>query len=573
MLSFGASAQSPVSGTPTFKVGVTNVIVDVVVTDHHGVPVEGLTRDNFVVLQGGHPQQIVSFEAHSPASFPMTPSAPLPPGVYTNAIARPAGDNADVLLIDSLNTPVESQVRAHQLLLDYLKTLPLNKPVAVFALTGRLQQLEDFSTDHSALLRTVEQLAANPQKSALLKTKEDTARDMKDEDQKLEESLGMDKRYAYLATQQMKALQQLNAERDSFSTNLRVQYTLAAFDQLASYLAGMPGRKNLIWVSGSFPLSIMPDVDLKNPFQAARNFTPEVTRTARLLANARVAIYPIDARGLFPESSGAAAGAGSAVRNPDRIAHAQTQEFAQQAQEQMSLEKVAHDTGGKAIYNTNDLKGALGEVDRDGSHYYTLAYEPADRTSADKPQAIEVRVTPGKYHLSYRRSYIKPTAENVNGDRNFASRMQHNVPASTEIIFHLAPNRLAQEPAGAAIAGSNPRAPRPLTRYSIEYQVDGSAFALIPSPDGTLQGTATLLSIVYDREGKPLNSTSGTLQIHVPSAQYAAFLKQGIRYRELLDIPQQAVSLRAGVFDPVSGRTGSLEVLLSPRPTSHAGAF
>jgi len=96
--------------------------------------------------------------------------------------------------------------------------------------------------------------------------------------------------------------------------------------------------------------------------------------------------------------------------------------------------------------------------------------------------------------------------------------------------------------------------------------VDGSSFALTPSPDGTLQGTATLLSIVYDREGKPLNSASGTLQIHVPSAQYPEFLKQGIHYREPLDIPLQAVSLRAGVFDPVSGRTGSLELFLPPPP-------
>jgi VWFA-related protein len=568
VLGFSASAQSPVSGTsPTFKVGVTNVLVDVVVTDHHGVPVEGLTGDNFVILQDGHPQQVVSFEAHSPASAPITPpGAPLPPGVYTNAVARPTDDNADVLLIDSLNTPVENQVRSHQLLVDYLKTLPLKKPVAVFILTGQLQQLEDFTTDHSALLRTVERLAANPQKSALLKTQEDKAQDMKDEDKKLEESLGMQKQHAYLATQQMKALQQVNAERDSFSTNLRIQYTLAAFNQLASYLTGMPGRKNVIWVSGSFPLSIMPDFDLKNPFQAARNFTPEVTRTTRLLANARVAIYPIDARGLFPESNGAAVEAGSAVRNPDRIAHAQSQEFAQQAQEQMSLEKVAHDTGGKAIYNTNDLKGAFGEVDRDGSHYYTLAYVPADRTSADKPHAIEVRVAPGKYHLSYRRSYIPPRAEDVNGGRNFVSRMQHDVPASTEIIFRLSPTRIAPEPAAAAIAGSNPKAPRPLIRYSIDYQVDGSAFVLTPSPDGTLQGAATLLSIVYDREGKPLNSASGTLQIHVPAAQYAAFLKQGIHHREQLDIPLQAISLRAGVFDPVSGRTGSLEVLLPPPP-------
>lgn len=51
-------------------------------------------------------------------------------------------------------------------------------------------------------------------------------------------------------------MQQFNAEQNSFSLSLRVQYTLSAFDQLARYLSGMPGRKNVMWLSGSFPVAV-----------------------------------------------------------------------------------------------------------------------------------------------------------------------------------------------------------------------------------------------------------------------------------------------------------------------------
>jgi hypothetical protein len=83
-----------------------------------------------------------------------------------------------------------------------------------------------------------------------------------------------------------------------------------------------------------------------------------------------------------------------------------------------------------------------------------------------------------------------------------------------------------------------------------------------------LHGRATLVAIVYDRDGKALNSVSNTLNINVPSAQYPQFMKQGINYRGQLDLPAQAAFLRAGIFDPASGRVGSLEVPISVPPPS-----
>jgi VWFA-related protein len=563
---FAQSGSSAISAPPSFKVGTTNVLVDVVVTGHHGVPVEGLSQGNFTVFEDGHEQPIVSFEAHSGgAPRPLASLPSLPAGVYTNARSSADSDAADVLLIDALNTPTSSQAVSHWALVQYLKTLPIDKPIAVFTLTTQLRQLEDFTTDHTALLKAVEEFSSLPQKSPLLKTPQETRAQMKEEDDKVELAMALKPELAFLGQQQMRKLQQFYADQDSFNINLRVQYTLSAFDQLARYLSGIPGRKNVMWLSGSFPLAVTPDPDLKNPFDAARNFSGAVEHTAGLLANARVAIYPIDARGLYPQTlSNASMSGGSVARDPERVHQAESAEFTLHAQEQMALEAVAHATGGEAIYNTNDLKGALAEVDRNGAHYYSLAYRPSDKSQGDKLRRIEVRVRPGKYHLSYRRSYIPAEASwHPNGEHNFATIMQHDVPTSTQIMFRLAPLRVVPQPEAAPIAGSNPNVPRPVMRYSIGYDVDVAPISLTASADGVLHGTATVLAIAYDRDGKALNSVSNTLNITVPTSEYPKFQKLGIQYREQLDLPAQTAWLRAGVFDPSSGRVGSIELPFS----------
>ncbi len=444
-------------------------------------------------------------------------------------------------------------------MVEYLKTLPVDKPIAIFTLYTQLHQIEGFTTDHSALLKAVDEFARSPQKSALLKTPQDTAKQMKDEDDALE--LGLAMHSLARGEMMMHHLQQFNAEQDSFSLNLRVQYTLSAFDQLARYLSGMPGRKNVMWLSGSFPVAVMPNPDLKDPTQAARDFSGAVNHTAGLLANARVAVYPIDARGLFPQPlSAPAIAAGSIVRTPDRVDAAESADSSLHAEERLTLEQVAHATGGEAIYNTNDLKGALAEVDRTGAHYYTLAYAPSDKSQDNKLRRIEVHVHPGGYHLSYRRSYSPALAPAH--DNSFLALMQHNVPASTQILFRLSPLRGAVQPATAKLAGSNASVPRPVTRYSIAYDVNVAPLVLSASADGVLHGQATLVSIAYDRDGRALNSIANTLSINVPSADYARFLKEGLHYREQLDIPVQAAWLRAGIYDHVSGQVGSLEVPL-----------
>ena len=68
---------------------------------------------------------------------------------------------------------------------------------------------------------------------------------------------------------------------------------------LAHYLSGFPGRKNLIWFSGSFPFSVLPNADIPDPFAVMGDLSEEFRDTTSLLTRSQVAVYPVDARGLF----------------------------------------------------------------------------------------------------------------------------------------------------------------------------------------------------------------------------------------------------------------------------------
>src|SRR5208337_5144246 len=67
---------------------------------------------------------------------------------------------------------------------------------------------------------------------------------------------------------------------------------------LARAVSGYPGRKNLIWLSGSFPIQIEPDPASPDEFRNMRSFQDQIRTTSSLLATSRVAIYPVDVRGL-----------------------------------------------------------------------------------------------------------------------------------------------------------------------------------------------------------------------------------------------------------------------------------
>ncbi len=186
-----------------------------------------------------------------------------------------------------------------------------------------------------------------------------------------------------------------NAERNGD----RGAMTLQAFQALARYLAPIPGRKNVMWVAGSFPIHFFPDTGARGKFSSP--YQSDVQRTANLLTADQVAVYPILATGLDPNT----------VYDSNNYGKPVEADESDRSFNQIAMELLARDTGGRAFYNTNDLSGAMSEAIDDGSKFYTLAYAPSNEKMDGKYRRIELKMAGGDYKLSYRRGYYAEDAK------------------------------------------------------------------------------------------------------------------------------------------------------------------
>ena len=328
----------------------------------------------------------------------------MPPGIFTNYSPAPRNGALNVLLLDTLNTPMRDQAYVRDQLRKYLKNAGPTDRIAIFGLTSRLILLQGFTSDPALLKAAIDQ--KNPRASPLL---DDAvggggAEPVSDTLSSLDNSPEMAELVANL--------QQFEAQEQSFQLQLRAKYTLDALNQIARGLSGIPGRKNLIWFSGSFPINILPDGDLQNPFAVVASSEEEFRETTNMLTASQVAVYPIDARGLMVSPSLNAANSGSKYAgNPTTFGKDQSKFFQQTADEHSTMLQMAEQTGGRAFINTNDLTQAVAKSIEAGSNFYTLAYSPTDTNWNGSFRKIQVKLEQQGYTLAYRRGYY---ADNPN---------------------------------------------------------------------------------------------------------------------------------------------------------------
>jgi hypothetical protein len=145
-----ASPEIPEPGYP-LRAGTQLVVVDVVVNDAKGSPVLGLEQADFAMLENNKSQAIESFEAHVKSSAQQganTPATPTLPKGYSTNFSPCAGPNAlNVLLLNSLNTPLIDQSLARDQLRQILKKSPSAARIAIVGLNNYLILLQGFTSD------------------------------------------------------------------------------------------------------------------------------------------------------------------------------------------------------------------------------------------------------------------------------------------------------------------------------------------------------------------------------------------------------------------------------------------
>ncbi len=597
---FALSARSQSSATPgvasqqamaSTEDGITTlharsnlVVIDVVVTDSKHNPVHGLKESDFTLLENNKEQRIRNFEEHSAAldAGKYMPPPKLPPGLFTNQAPAPSSGPVNVLLLDYLNTPLASQPYARKQLLEFLDKTPAGARIAIFSLTEKLGMLQGFTTDPSVLKAALSSPSGALRASNVLL---DSTNGGKMNDTTLDDTLLGGQTVAdggFLTQEIIDNVHRFEALQSSFTEDLRARYTLSAFQLLARYLVGIPGRKNVIWFSAGFPLNVDPNPSEGDPNDSVVRNDDEVRKTDNLLTRAQVAVYPVDARGVFTDPANDVANHVTSIsESSGSDAAAEQLAFMQQtSQEHESMFAMAEDTGGEAFVNTNNLTQAVTKAVEDGSNYYTLTYTPANLQWDGRFRAVKVKVEQPGVKLSYRNGYYADDPNDrskvVAGHTAMASApvnsmttaMMHGGPDPAEILFKVRIRPAAAPPDEEPLKNNhtNPdpkvKVAGPYKEYGVDLVPDAKAVSCPINPaTGTHRCELEVMTYVYNREGELLIMAHNAVSQSMSAADYAKLQTSGMAFHQEVSVPVKGqYYLRTAIHDLKSDRVGAVEV-------------
>jgi VWFA-related protein len=468
-----------------------------------------------------------------------------------------------------VNTPFEDQAYARQKIVEYLKTNPPSTRIAVFTLASRLRLVQGFTTDSAILLEALKRVTPVQSPSLPGNTGQNGF------------NLGLNGSpigSGALDTV-IETLHQFEADEQVALLERRIQITVDALKQLALYLGALPGRKNVIWVSAAFPLSLVPESPL-DPFRSLRSYARELQQVSDLLTASRVAVYPIDARGLIlppppprqnRPTAVAIGGGRTGVIDPNAFPSAPAEANDRSQAELATMLQLAEQTGGSAFYNSNAIKQNVAKAVEHGSSYYTLAYSPDDTKFDGSFRKLQVKLGGHNYQLAYRRGYFaEPAAAhgaNALLGLDFPS-LRPDAPPSSQIFFQArivgAGDPIAQDlqpqpgPAGDLAAKLKP----PVKRYWIEYTADMRQVSAEVDSSGVYRSIIEFIVIAYDRDGKVVNAARRSFRLGMPPGKYDELLRTGYSVSNEIDLPEGDAWLRLAVHDVAADRVGSIEVPL-----------
>lgn len=506
MAAMSAAAQATggpgFSGQAPYTLGVKArvVLTDVTVMDKHGNPVTGLTESDFRILDNERPQRLTSFEEHREQLAKLA-EASATPGSFGNDYLRHPLGQVTVILFDTTTIGVVDQMYLFQQMKRFVESLPAGEPVAVFTRWGDVAvELASFTDDHETLMTAI--------KGAIPR------------------------------------LQQPGAWMAS---------DLDTLQQMALYLNQIPGRKNLVWFTGGSRLLLTP-----NP--AAIPMDPAVDPGVRraiydVLEAERIAIYPIDARGLTAVFGRAA----MAV-----------------AAQQMQMRQDAAATGGTAYVNTNGLALAAQHILATDGNYYTLTYSPNDLKDDAKWHRVEVKLARGDYQLSYRHGYFDDGSNRRGSTGNTRTVLRPGgnkveVPNNSEpIVFSV---EITPVPAGPPPAPGNSALKHGQMRYAVRYSVPvQEVFAAKAKAHGDV-GTAELGAALwaFNHDGEPVARSAINVTLDVDEQKVRTAPNPAVIFSQAINLPQGRHYLYLALWDAMTGRIGTVNAVVEVKKPSAAG--
>ncbi len=478
----------------TLHVGTRLVLTDVTVTDQHGNVVQGLDRSAFHIFDNGKPQQITSFTEHTASENPSPGPRPVA-GEIGNGFLQHAPPAFNALLIDITTIGFTDQAYLANQLQQFLSTLQPNDTLAVYTRAGdAVVELQGFTSDPELLRAAIR-----------------------------------------------KAVPKLQQPGSWAATDL------GTLEQMLTLLKPYPGRKNLIWFSGGSNLALLADATGFPSFVDMRRLYDE-------LESSRIAVFPVDARGLTVGSSGG------------------------MMWQHMMMDDTAEATGGHAFYNSNGLKQIATRIVGSGSDFYTLSYSPPQPNFDNRWHRVKVvaGAGAGSYQLSYRHGYFNDTTHAVpaSGDRTILqargmTQQQSSETLRAPLIFSVAVSPAATAVAALQQPSDTPKGDPPKrnqSTYNVHYTLP-IADLVRQNVDGKEQVSVGIGVLAVNRLGAHLAQQTKAVQVSIDPEKLHAHPDGRIAFDDQINLPRGEQFLYILAWDQRSGRFGTVQTPLTvPKP-------
>jgi VWFA-related protein len=555
-LIFAQQKPKPATDAPlTLKSGAELVQVPVIVRKS-GSHVPNLKLEDFKLSQDGRDLKIAAFEeVHSSGETKV--KVPAIDGLkqISNYPESGAAKQMTIIAIDIVNTPAMDQAYLREEVIKYLsQASETNEPFALVAITRNgVHVLRDFTTDMASLKATVQKL-----KGKVSDRQESSAKMMQDMPPCVAiftESKGCGSQISPAPGNEdapdhdLQAWAGIQDLADSMAQlqnrGIRID-TLSAIQQLAQALAGFPGRKTLVWASSGFQFAehmfrLAGGVDRVFKGGPNQDGLDQNVYTWKLLNAANVAVYPIDARGVtntafevmspVSKNSPLAAEKNSARDNNREIIN--------------NFQKIAFNTGGKACFGRTDLHNCMREAAEDSRDYYLLSFYVDKKSTAPGWHKLDVKLD-RKANLSFRPGYLY-VPDDANASRGVDLQLALTSPLGyTALPF-----------SGNLKQASTGQAKDPAKKLlNFELVLPPSSIAL--DTDKTNHINLDVIAIVRSKGGQEVAKMAQKIEKDLDSASAETIQRDGINYKNKLELAAGDYGIWFVVRDNISGRTGSI---------------
>ncbi len=552
---------------PTFRTGARLVEVTVSVTGRDGQPVTGLKREDFTVTDRRQKREIAFFR-HEGDSQAAAPRA-LVAGEFSNRteLLGEKPRNIIALVLDSLNTKPEDKAQVRMHLLRYLREITPDTRIAVYHLGTGVRILHDFTADAGSLREAVEKSLLGIPLQA-----ESNIREAVEEAEVALERLAGDPGGQEVLRLILQAQIEAEQAANAAAQRNRVFRTLEGLEALGRHLGGIPGRKSLVWISGGISMVTVTGargmgaggrmeswggrVGAAGRARARRpgrwgwggggrieSFESRITATARQLAQRNVALYVVEAGGLALDPG---FDVDTTAFAPDRRRrtfedHAEASRVS--ADPRSALQTMANITGGRFLFNTNDMLQGFKYALNDQRGAYTLAfYAPEDRP--DRWHDLRVQVKSPGARVLHRQGYW-PTAPDT----------------AQESWDEQAWMAAIRDPLGSSQIRMTARAVREEGEIALSLSIHAPDLALF-------EGKGAFELCVADRGPAGAHPFFQNARLALSAEQAARAQAEGISYQRKWTPQPETTGIRVIVRDKTTGLWGSLDLPVTEIPGS-----